>query len=104
MKKCACLFKNNYHYIILLLTFAAILCVTLSADLFGDDYFYMKPAVSSFPVVLQFLKWHILKCNGRTLVHIFVLIFLRNSVTVTVWRILSGSDDSTLLVYSKTVF
>ena len=42
MKKCACFFKNNYHYIILLLTFAAILCVTLSADLFGDDYFYMK--------------------------------------------------------------
>ena len=54
MKKCACFFKNNYHYIILLLTFAAILCVTLSADLFGDDYFYMKPAVSSFSVVLQF--------------------------------------------------
>lgn len=89
MKKCACFFKKNYHYIILLLTFAATLCVTFSADLFGDDYFYMKPAVSSFPVILQFLKWHILKCNGRTLVHIFVLIFLRNSVTVTAWRILS---------------
>ena len=103
MKKCACFFKNNYHYIILLLTFAAILCVTLSADLFGDDYFYMKPAVSSFPVVLQFLKWHILKCNGRTLVHIFVLIFLRNSVTVTVWRILSAAA-MTALCWFKTVF
>lgn len=96
MKKCACFFKKNYHYIILLLTFAATLCVTFSADLFGDDYFYMKPAVSSFPVILQFLKWHILKCNGRTLVHIFVLIFLRNSVTVTAWRILSAAAMTAL--------
>ncbi len=104
MKKCACFFKNNYHYIILLLTFAAILCVTLSADLFGDDYFYMKPAVSSFPVVLQFLKWHILKCNGRTLVHIFVLIFLRNSVTVTVWRILSAAAMTALCWFISRLF
>ena len=84
MKKCACLFKNNYHYIILLLTFAAILCVTLSADLFGDDYFYMKPAVSSFPVVLQFFEEQRYRYS---LAHTFC-----------------GSDDSTLLVYSKTVF
>ncbi len=91
MKKCVCFLKKNYHYIILLLTFAATLFVTFSADLFGDDYFYMKPAVSSFPVILQFLKWHIMKCNGRTLVHIFVLLFLRNSFTVTLWRILSAA-------------
>lgn len=90
MKKCICFLKNNYHYIVLLITLIATMFVTFSAELFGDDFFYMKPAISSSNVILQFLKWHLMKCNGRTIAHFFVLLFLRNNFMINLWRILSA--------------
>lgn len=105
MKKCIRFLKNNYHYFVLFLTFAVTLCVSLSATLYGDDYFYMNPAVSSFPVILQFLKWHILKCNGRTLIHIFVIMFLRNNVTITLGKILCALGiTSVCILVPKMLF
>ena len=105
MKKITRFLTNNYHFIIAFFTLAVSLCISFSADLFGDDYFYMKPAVSSWAVILQFLKWHIMNCNGRTLVHAFIILFLRNKFTVTLWRILCGLGFTSLcFLISKLVF
>lgn len=96
---------SRYHLWVMLIMFIATFGVVLSADFLPDDYFYMQPAVSSIQVWLQFMKWHMTECNGRTLVHAIVLLFLRNNATQFIWRVLCPVGFVSMCVFtSKMLF
>ncbi len=96
---------SRYHLWVMLIMFIATFGVVLSADFLPDDYFYMQPAVSSAQVWLQFMKWHMTECNGRTLIHAIVLLLLRNNVTQFIWRVLCPLGFVLMCVFaSKMLF
>ncbi len=87
MKKIKSLFKENYHIVVLSVMVIAVFYVFIHSGLFSDDSNYRRVAVCDWPEIFQFLKWHIINFNGRTLVHFFVILFLRREWTIELWRV-----------------
>lgn len=105
MKRFFKVIASNYHLIIVLLMFLAVFGITLTESLHEDDLVYIKPAVSSAQVWLQFMKWHMMRNNGRTLIHAVVLLLLRNSTTQYIWRVLcSLGMVSMCILIPKSLF
>ena len=88
MKKIKNFIIDNYHIAALVLMFLSIGFVMIHNGYWLDDYRYMRPALCDWKVVFQFLKWHILNYNGRTIVHFFVILFLRYKYSLLAWRII----------------
>lgn len=81
---------SSWFWISIVLIFVIYFVRLLMVGTYGDDFMYKKVAISDFPQIIQFMKWHIARCNGRTLVHCFVILFLRNKVTTVIWKILTA--------------
>lgn len=79
---------------------AAIVCfISLkNIGLFNDDNFYKQAAVCDFNIICQFFKWHIRFFNGRTLVHVFAMIFLKFKYGLLLWKIFISSCVGTLCI------
>lgn len=80
--------KNNYHYIPLALIFISSLYICLNMGYYNDDFTYRQAAVGSINEIIEFIKWHFENYNGRTLVHVIAMIFLRNKFGLMIWRVL----------------
>lgn len=90
------LFQNYYHFIILFLFTLANAYIAYRIDFAVDDFWFKEFAVCSPKIIFEYFQWHYLKENGRLLVHILAVMFLRNNVTFILWKV--------LLVFSLTFF
>lgn len=82
------IFSRGYHVFVLAALFAATLFLSVSTGLYLDDYTYRQAAVCGWPQIMTFLKWHISFYNGRTLMHILAMLFLRTEAGMAVWKVL----------------
>ena len=82
--------------------FAVCFLSVRSVGLFNDDMLYKQVSVCSPAVILQFMKWHINFFNGRTLVHLFAMLFLRIKNGLLIWKtVLSLCTAGTCLIISR---
>ncbi len=88
-------FQNYYHFVILFLFTLSNIYIAYNIELAVDDFWFKEFAVCSPKIIFKYFQWHYLKENGRLLVHILTVIFLRNNITFIVWKV--------LLVFSLTV-
>lgn len=80
--------KENYHIFCILAVFGYAVYVLSHVILSSDDYTYKQVAVCNVPEIIDFMKWHIANYNGRTLIHILIIAFLRYDVGFYIWKIL----------------
>lgn len=80
---------RNYHLFAMLLFVLVSAYFTFKTEIAADDFHYRQVAVCSPSVILQYLKWHYMAENGRLLVHVFVILMLRNKFTFVLWKILT---------------
>ncbi len=88
MKKFKSLLRENYHIVVLSVMLAAVFYVVAHVWFILDDAVYRQVAVCDWSEILWFMKWHLMTMNGRTLVHFFAILFLRNNWRLEVWRFL----------------
>ena len=93
-------FKNNYSYIVF--TLITVFFVVFFQFLYlnnVDDRVYSTIAKSSFSDVLYFMEYHYNYCNGRTLMHLMLIFFLKFDVYL--WRIVCPLSFCLLIVFSS---
>lgn len=66
--------KSNYHLLLVLVLIAAVANIFVRVGYSVDDYTYMQAAVCSPSLIVDFMKWHYLNYNGRTLAHVLTII------------------------------
>lgn len=90
---------NMCSVLVFIMVFFASLSIISQVDLFADDYTYKQVAVCSFDRIVEFIKWHINNYNGRTLIHIMDMLFLRYEWGLTVWKLLISGSVSLLISF-----
>ena len=80
-----------FNAIVLMLVFAFVLPVFLKVEFYNDDYVYKQVAVCGFSEAFKFIVWHIKNFNGRTLMHILAMCFLRTDAGVLIWKALGAT-------------
>lgn len=90
MNKLKNYWDNHYGFICVALIALIYFIKLCSVKLFVVDAIYEKIAVCDFPQIIQFVKWHIMNYNGRTIVHCFAILFLRNKWTKIAWKLLTS--------------
>ena len=91
-----------FNVLLFAAAFAACMLSVKDVGLFNDDWFYKQAAICDAGVIVQFMKWHIAFFNGRTIVHLLAMLFLRFKQGLLVWKtVLSLTVALTCLVISK---
>ena len=79
---------SNYHWLLLIVMFLSCAFVAHDIQLYLDDFTYKQAGVCGFAQIVQFMKWHIASYNGRTLMHLIVIAFLRYNWGLAIFKVL----------------
>ncbi len=94
------LFKNNYPYFVFIvfITFLVVFFQFLFLN-DVDDRVYSTVAKASLTDTLYFMEYHYNFCNGRTLMHLLLIFFLKFDVYL--WRVICPLSFGLLIILSS---
>lgn len=73
------------------LLFFVCMYITLQVKFYNDDFTYGAIASKSFSEILEFMRWHTQHINGRVIVHLADITFLKNSIAKIIWCVLCSA-------------